>query len=125
MVQSGTGGGLYNLNANYSFNYTPDFVVKIAMEPGWGHWELFGIDRNFRDRIYPTSGSPYNATATGAGIGGGFRAPLATKKVTIGLKGLGVRASAATAPPPLPTSPCARMQPSLPFTASPLSAQSS
>jgi hypothetical protein len=85
---TGTGGGLYNLNANYSFNYTPDFVVKIAVEPGWGHWELFGIDRNFRDRIYPTSGSPYNATATGAGIGGGFRAPLATKKVTIGLKGL-------------------------------------
>jgi hypothetical protein len=29
------------------------FVVKMAFEPGWGHWELFGIERNFRDRIYP------------------------------------------------------------------------
>jgi len=85
---TGTGGGLYNLNANYSFNYTPDFVVKMAFEPGWGHWELFGIERNFRDRVYPTSGSPYNDKEMGAGLGGGFRAPLANKKVTIGLKGL-------------------------------------
>jgi len=84
----GTGGGLYNLNANYSFNYTPDFVVKMAFEPGWGHWELFGIERNFRDRIYPATGSPYNSTAIGDGIGGGFRAPLGTKVIMIGLKGL-------------------------------------
>jgi Skp family chaperone for outer membrane proteins len=96
---TGTGGGLYNLNANYSFNFTPDFVVKMAFQPGWGHWELFGIDRNFRDRIYPcatvtatctvpTTALPSNATATGAGIGGGFRGPLAGKYVTVGLKGL-------------------------------------
>ena len=85
---AGNGGGLYNLNANYSFNLTPDFIVKIAAEPGWGHWELFGIARSFRDRIYPTTGSPYNSTAWGGGIGGGFRGPLAGKKVTIGLKGL-------------------------------------
>lgn len=85
---TGTGGGLYNSTANYSFNYTPDFVVKIAAEPGWGHWELFGIERNFRDRIYPTGGSPYNDSKVGAGIGGGFRVPLANKKVSVGLKGL-------------------------------------
>jgi hypothetical protein len=108
---AGTSGGLYNAGesasgsnlANYSFNYTPDFIVKLAVEPGWGHWEVFGIERNFRDRIYPcatatstssgcevasTSTSPYNSTATGAGIGGGFRGPLVGKFVTIGLKGL-------------------------------------
>jgi Skp family chaperone for outer membrane proteins len=84
----GNGGGLYNLNANYSFNETPDFVAKIAAEPGWGHWELFGIARSFRDRIYPTTGSAYNDTKWGGGIGGGFRAPLANKKLSIGLKGL-------------------------------------
>ena len=84
----GVGGGLYNLNANYSFNLTPDFIAKIAFEPGWGHWELFGIGRSFRDRIYPTTGSPYNDTVWAGGIGGGFRGPLASKKVTIGLKGL-------------------------------------
>jgi hypothetical protein len=88
----GTGGGLYNLNANYSFNYAPDIIVKVALEPGWGHWELIGIQRTFRDRIYPnapsSAASAYNDKEMGAGIGGGFRAPLANKKVTIGLKGL-------------------------------------
>ncbi|MGA3133538.1 MAG: hypothetical protein ABSD59_22320 [Terracidiphilus sp.] len=104
---AGTSGGLYNAGgtaaagtlANYSFNYTPDFVVKMALQPGWGHWELFGIERNFRDRIYPcatvsatctqpTTITPFNSTATGGGIGGGFRGPVAGKYVTVGLKGL-------------------------------------
>jgi Skp family chaperone for outer membrane proteins len=104
---AGTSGGLFNAGgtaaagtlANYSFNYTPDFVVKMAFEPGWGHWEVFGIERNFRDRIYPCSTItatctvpattlPFNSTATGAGLGGGFRAPLAGKYLTVGLKGL-------------------------------------
>ncbi len=85
---TGTGGGLYNATANYSFNYAPDMVAKIAIEPGWGHWEAFGLGRFFRDRIYPTSGTPYNNVQPAGGIGGGFRGPLAGKKVSIGLKGL-------------------------------------
>ncbi len=105
---AGTGGGLYNGGgsstgtalANYSFNYTPDFILKLAAEPGWGHWELFGIGRSFRDRIYPSAtnilsqgvcGSataPCNNVVWGGGIGGGVRGPLAGKKVTVGLKGL-------------------------------------
>jgi len=85
---AGVGGGLYNLNANYSFNLTPDFIAKVAVEPGWGHWELFGIGRSFRDRIYPTTGSPYNNSVWAGGVGGGFRGPLANKKVMVGLKGL-------------------------------------
>ena len=85
---AGVGGGLYNATANYSFNLSPDFVAKIAIEPGWGHWEVFGIERNFRDRIYVTGATPKDDTEIGAGIGGGFRAPLANKKLTIGLKGL-------------------------------------
>ncbi len=105
---AGTNGGLYNAAesaaganlVNYSFNLTPDFIAKIAAEPGWGHWELFGIGRSFRDRIYPSAtaiasqavcGSattPCNNTVWGGGIGGSVRGPLATNKVTIGLKGL-------------------------------------
>jgi Skp family chaperone for outer membrane proteins len=96
----GTGGGLYNATANYSFNYAPDMVAKAAFEPGWGHWEVFGIGRFLRDRIYPctttsssclvasTSTTPFNDMEPAGGIGGGFRGPLAGKKVTIGLKGL-------------------------------------
>src|SRR5579862_4709449 len=30
---AGTGGGLYNSTANYSFNYTPDFVGKLVFQP--------------------------------------------------------------------------------------------
>jgi hypothetical protein len=89
---AGTGGGLYNLNANYSFNYSPDIIVKAVLEPGWGHWELIGIQRTFRTRIYPnaptSSAGAYMDKEIGAGIGGGFRGPLFNKKVTIGLKGL-------------------------------------
>lgn len=85
---AGNGGGLYNATANYSFNKTPDLIAKIAVEPGWGHWELFGIGRSFRDRIYPAGAAPFNDTVWGGGIGGGFRGPLASRKVSIGLKGL-------------------------------------
>ncbi len=85
---AGNGGGLFNPTANYSFNKTPDFIAKIAVEPGWGHWELFGIGRSFRDRIYPAAGTPFNNTVWGGGIGGGFRGPLVNNKVSIGLKGL-------------------------------------
>jgi hypothetical protein len=85
---AGAGGGLYNPTANYSFNLAPDFIAKIAVEPGWGHWELFGIARSFRDRIYPATGTPFNNTAWGSGVGGSFRGPLLNKKLSIGLKGL-------------------------------------
>ena len=43
------------LASNYTSNLAPDFVIKMAFEPGWGHWEVFNIDRFFRDRIYPTA----------------------------------------------------------------------
>ncbi len=85
---SGDGGGLYNSANLYSANAAPDFVIKMAFEPGWGHWEIFNINRFFQDRIYPSSGTPYNNVSIGSGIGGGFRAPLAGNKLTIGLKGL-------------------------------------
>lgn len=89
---AGTGGGLYNGTANYSFNYSPDFVAKIAFQPGWGHWELFGVERNFRDRIYPTAGSSagaFNDKFPVGGIGGSLRVPLAAHNgISVGIKGL-------------------------------------
>jgi hypothetical protein len=97
---AGNGGGLYNATANYSFNLAPDFVLKMAFEPGWGHWEIFGLSRFFRNRVYPctafTGTTCTTASATGAwndttpagGVGGGFRVPFANKKLMVGLKGL-------------------------------------
>ncbi len=101
--QAGTGGGLYNPTANYASNVAPDFVAKVAFEPGWGHYELFGVGRFFRARIYPnavyttvagvttasgSSAGAYNDTTTGGGIGGGFRVPTLHKHLDVGLKGL-------------------------------------
>ncbi len=59
--QAGTSGGLYNSTANYSFNYAPDLIAKIAYETGWGHFEVFGIGRFFRDRVFPNGPPPANA----------------------------------------------------------------
>lgn len=91
--QAGDGGGLYNATANYSYNAAPDMIVKMAADPGWGHWELFGIARFFENRIYPNAATnstvgAYNNTVTAGGIGGGFRVPMADKKLSLGLKGL-------------------------------------
>jgi len=51
----GAGGGLYNAfdSTGYTVNKLPDFVAKVAIDPGWGHYELFGILSDFRNRVYP------------------------------------------------------------------------
>jgi hypothetical protein len=113
----GTGGGLYNSGetltsgggfspaANYSYNYTPDFIVKAAFEPGFGHYEVFGIISNFRDRIYPNAtpaisncgmaapipaGTPNcNSARTGGGGGANARWSFFQKRVDFGLHFLG------------------------------------
>jgi hypothetical protein len=51
----GASGGLYNAfdPTGYSVNKLPDFIVKAAADPGWGHYEVFGIVSTFRNRVYP------------------------------------------------------------------------
>jgi len=93
--EQGTSGGLYNPTANYSFNPTPDFVFKTAFEPGWGHYEIFGLITDFRDRIYPlgTATKPsatgaFNNSELGGGIGANIRGTIA-KHFDVGLHFLG------------------------------------
>src|SRR6266481_8681176 len=69
----GQGGGLLNfvdtfttagtagLGANYTVNKAPDVVIKAAADPGFGHYELFGIISTFRNRIYPCAVAGTNA----------------------------------------------------------------
>jgi hypothetical protein len=45
--------GLYNPTGTYSYEKTPDFIFKAAADPGWGHYELFGVVSTFRDRAFP------------------------------------------------------------------------
>jgi hypothetical protein len=39
--------------ANISFNYAPDMIVKMALDPGWGHYEVFGIAGFAHETVYP------------------------------------------------------------------------
>jgi hypothetical protein len=101
----GTGGGLYNATANYSYNATPDLIFKAAFEPGFGHYEVFGIVSDFRDRIFPCfaataskpcsggstnpASSAFNNSGIGAGIGANARASTWNKRLDLGLHFLG------------------------------------
>lgn len=101
--QSGTSGGLYNPLANYSYNPAPDLVFKAAAEPGWGHFELFGVYSRFRDRVFPcqtgisaAAPCPINGTTTpsavgafsnsrnGGGLGANALVPLFAKHIDLG-----------------------------------------
>ena len=92
----GAAGGLYNAfdGTGYTVNKTPDFVLKAAIEPGWGHYELFGVISSFRARVYPCgalaaaaicaisgtagpqSAGAFNDSRVGGGIGANLRAPV-------------------------------------------------
>jgi hypothetical protein len=99
--------------ANLSFNQTPDFIGKIAFDPGWGHFEIFGIGRSAHETVYPgvttnstkyggikdiVTGAPVVAASTVAGSyvnsialgggGGSLRVPLIPNKLTVGAKGM-------------------------------------
>jgi hypothetical protein len=63
----GNSGGLYNAfdPTGYTANKAPDLVLKITADPGWGHYELFGLISTFRDRVYPCAAvSPKVSTAS-------------------------------------------------------------
>ena len=62
----GAGGGLNNFvdTSGYSVNKAPDLIVKAALDPGWGHYEVFGILSTFRNRVYPCGVVGTNANDT-------------------------------------------------------------
>jgi hypothetical protein len=94
----------YNTTATYSFNPSPDIIAKVAFDPGFGHYEVFGLVDRFTDRIFPcvenykstacgSGTSPnaalaYNKSKEGGGVGASARWTFA-KRVTFGLKGFG------------------------------------
>ena len=117
----GAGGGLLNFidTSGYTLNKAPDVVIKAALDPGWGHYEVFGIISTFRNRVFPcgvvgtnandtappatpttipcpidgslspSSLGAFNDTRTGGGIGASLRVPLFTKHLELGLKAVG------------------------------------
>ena len=78
-------GGLLNSTASCSINNYPDLVQKFAVDPGWGHYEVVGLQRFFTDRVYTTAiqGSGSNRTTTGWGVGGSALVPVWPKVVEL------------------------------------------
>jgi hypothetical protein len=105
----GTSGGLDNPLGNYQYNPSPDLVFKAVFEPGFGHYEIFGVLAEFRDRVFPCvassavlagCGAPsvtapfstfgaFNNSRTGGGVGGNARWSFLSKKVDVGVHFLG------------------------------------
>ncbi len=96
----------YNSTSTYTFNPSPDLIAKVAFDPGFGHYEIFGLFDRFRDRVFPCGevassstlcgGSTvagvnalgvYNASKNGGGVGASARWAFANKHIVFGVKG--------------------------------------
>ena len=94
----GTAGGLYNVAGNYANSIAPDVIFKAAMDFPHSHFELGGLARFFRDRVYPLmpattvgtvttyTGTPYNDTKLGGGAFASARTN--TKYLDVALAGM-------------------------------------
>ncbi|MGA2126652.1 MAG: hypothetical protein ABSG76_10925, partial [Xanthobacteraceae bacterium] len=76
-------GGLLDSATACSTDEFPDIVEKFALDPGWGHYEVLGLQRFFTDRVYTTAlaGTGNNKTHTGWGAGGSVLLPVWPKFV--------------------------------------------
>src|SRR5215468_8496903 len=80
---------LVNYSDGFATSFLPDLLGKVAVEPGWGHFEIKGLGRVFRDRIASTATTSGQTNVTaGYGIGFGALMPFANKAVTVSLEGI-------------------------------------
>ena len=117
LVQAGA-SNTDNVTSTYGFNPSPDLIAKIAFDPGFGHYEIFGLSDRFQNRIFPcenitfagtppvavaslpactsastlTAASPvdaYNSTKAGGGFGVNARWAFDNKHIVFGVHGFG------------------------------------
>jgi hypothetical protein len=95
---------------SYTFNSSPDVVAKAAFDPGFGHYEIFGLYARFRDRVFPCANfavgstgpcpsdptitgpsavGAFNASKNGGGFGANARWNFYDKHIVFGLHGFG------------------------------------
>jgi hypothetical protein len=84
-------GGTFLTGATITTDQAPDIIEKAAFDPGWGHYEIYGLQRFFTDNVLSCNfvpcvagsttlvGSPSSKTAFGAGVGGSMLLPLIPK----------------------------------------------
>ena len=72
------------LSSTTSTDFGPDILAKVAFEPGWGHYEIKGLMRVFRDKIPGTPTVPtYEDKTLGGGIGANAILPVVPKKADL------------------------------------------
>jgi hypothetical protein len=87
-----TGQSPFLTGATIATDTLPDIIEKVAWDPGWGHYEVFGVQRFFTDNILScnlplpcvvgsttTFGSAAEKTTFGSGIGGSVLIPIIPK----------------------------------------------
>ena len=82
-----TGGSLLNATNSYSDDIAPDVIVKAAFDPGWGHYETFGLAKFLHDRVNLPNDNRNNTTVAG-GVGGGMILPLVPKLLDFQISGM-------------------------------------
>ena len=73
------GGPALNSSANYSTDIAPDVILKMAFDPGFGHYEVYSLTRFLHDRSPSIPGvlsSEGNHTTVAQSVGGGLILPL-------------------------------------------------
>lgn len=104
----------FNTTSTYAFSPSPDIIAKVAFDPGFGHYEVYGLLDRFTDRAFPcvdsvSSGTPpvvtvgpncpsaadagtaaaaYSSSKNGGAVGASARWVFA-HHVVFGLKGVG------------------------------------
>jgi hypothetical protein len=78
-----TGLGPFLTGAPIATDTAPDVIEKIALDPGWGHYEVFGVQRFFTDNVLTCSIGPTPVPCV-VGAGGAAIAGNATEKTNFG-----------------------------------------
>ena len=64
---SNAGGSGLNATTTYSDDIAPDIVLKAAADPGWGHYEVYGLGRFLHDRVSVVGAGTSNTRLAGGG----------------------------------------------------------
>jgi hypothetical protein len=78
-----TGLAPFLTGAPITTDTAPDVIEKIALDPGWGHYEVFGVQRFFTDNVLTCSIGPTPVPCV-VGAGGAAVAGNATEKTNLG-----------------------------------------
>ena len=85
------GGSLLNATTTYSDDIAPDVIGKLAFDPSFGHYEVYGLARFMHTRdvlAAPAVNSGRNRTVLAGGVGAGMLLPILGRNLVFQATGL-------------------------------------